>query len=631
VHPTGKPYEVLRGDVSTIASITPDERREVWTLARGFDQMPAHEAFVPREASENDGDRPGDLFNQRTSWGEVLEPHGWRFIYKRGETAYWRRPGKAIGILASTGHTQADTLTVFSTSTPFDTVPVSYSQFAAYAVLNHGGDFAAAGKALWKLGLRKAVLVDRDGESPPPVFEQSDAGNAELFAYLHGKRTRYGDGMRRVETSARGVSSLLSLLSQGVETTREWPDEPDKAAFHGLAGGIVRAIEPHSEADPVALLMNTLLAFGSLVGGNARFLVGATEHYPREFAILVGKTSKARKGDSWSPVRRIFSEADPTWADRLANGLSSGEGLIYAVRDPVVKQKRIKDKKSGPTYFESEVEDEGVEDKRLLVVETEWASLLKVADREKNTVSPIVREAWDSGGLRTMRRKSPLKATGAHISILGHITMEELMKLLTATEAANGFMNRFIITCVQRKKLLPNPTPIDVDVIETLANEIRDLTRASATVGQMKRDAEANDLWEGIYYELAKEAPGMAGAILARGEAHVVRLSMLYALLDGSSVVRAPHLQAAAAVWDYSQRSVAYIFGDAVGNRVADTILRELKLNGRMSMSDSQAVFKNHLREGTRDEAINELIAIGKAGIEQEETEGRPKQVLVLR
>lgn len=139
--------------------------------------------------------------------------------------------------------------------------------------------------------------------------------------------------------------------------------------------------------------------------------------------------------------------ADPRWVDeRVLNGLSSGEGLIHAVRDPVVSRDKTGEKV---------VLDDGVEDKRLLVMEPELAGVLKVMSREGNTLSPVIRQAWDEGTLQTLTKNSPTRATDAHVSIVGHVTKAELLRHLTETEAANGFANRFLWLLVKRSKELP--------------------------------------------------------------------------------------------------------------------------------------------------------------------------------
>src|SRR5690606_36461745 len=120
------------------------------------------------------------------------------------------------------------------------------------------------------------------------------------------------------------------------------------------------------------------------------------------------------------------------WPDRVVHGLSSGEGLIWAVRDPIIQRQAVKEKGRVVDYEEVEV-DPGVEDKRLLVVEGEFATALRVLGREGNILSAVVRNAWDTGDLRTLTKNSPAKATGAHTSIIGPVTRDELLRNLDST------------------------------------------------------------------------------------------------------------------------------------------------------------------------------------------------------
>ena len=152
VHPTGKAYTRRSGLFSTIVTITPEERAALFGLIRTFDQMPARDTQPLRAPPvSGNGPRPGDDYNARTTWPEVLEPHGWTHAYTRRDgVTLWRRPGKqGPAISATTNHAGSDLLCVFSTSTPFETIDArSYDRFAAYAVLNHGGDFTAAAREL---------------------------------------------------------------------------------------------------------------------------------------------------------------------------------------------------------------------------------------------------------------------------------------------------------------------------------------------------------------------------------------------------------------------------------------------------------------------------------------------------
>ena len=204
-----------------------------------------------------------------------------------------------------------------------------------------------------------------------------------------------------------------------------WPDPMSPDAFHGLAGDVVRAIEPHTEADSAALLVQFLASFGSMVGRGPHYQVEGDQHHGNLFVVLVGQSAKARKGTSWGRIRQLFSMIDDAWSHACVHsGLSSGEGLIWSVRDPTGD------------------DDDGVRDKRALIQESEFANVLKVMTREGNTLSRVIRDAWDRGDLATMTKNSPAVATGAHISIVGHITADELRRYLNATESAKETLNK---------------------------------------------------------------------------------------------------------------------------------------------------------------------------------------------
>ena len=156
VHPSGQPYVLLRGGIGTIRTITPAERQALFAVARSFDASPPP-LFPPELArlsasapldNRIGGARPGDRYNQEASWEEVLVPHGWKLLYTHDGEGYWQRPGKdGPGISATTNYRGSDRLYVFSTSTVFE-AGRSYSKFAAYTFLAHGGNFSAAARTL---------------------------------------------------------------------------------------------------------------------------------------------------------------------------------------------------------------------------------------------------------------------------------------------------------------------------------------------------------------------------------------------------------------------------------------------------------------------------------------------------
>jgi hypothetical protein len=440
---------------------------------------------------------------------------------------------------------------------------------------------------------------------------------------------RTADELRALIAAAKpSVAPHVQVdLPQPATAESAWPAPPGDAAFRGLAGRVVAAIDPHSESDRVALLANFLSAFGSALGAAPYAAVGAARHPARDNFVLVGKSSKARKGDSWHPIARLFQVADPDWKQKcVQGGLSSGEGLIWAVRDAVERNEPVKEK-GHVVRYERVIADEGVSDKRLLVVEPEFARVLTVMGRQGNTLSPVLRDAWDVGDLRVMTKGAAV-ASGAHISVVGHITSEELQRELDDTEAVNGFANRFIWLAVRRSKLLPNPDPFEGEKVDALGAEIRKALEFGRGVGRIVRDPSAEALWAVMYESLSKEMPGLVGGVMGRAEAHVLRLSVLYALLDRSSVVKPCHLEAAAELWGYSEQSLTYVFGTATGDPIADTIERSVRTTGELTRAHIGDLFNRHVSSNRIDQAVALLVRLNRVRVEQRDTGGRPAQVL---
>lgn len=397
-----------------------------------------------------------------------------------------------------------------------------------------------------------------------------------------------------------------------------WP-KLDQAALYGLPGEIVHAIEPHSEADNAALLVSLLAAVGNLMGRGAHMRVGADRHHLNLNAALVGETSKGRKGMSWSFVRDLMHATDAVWTeDRIMGGLSSGEGLIYAVRDRVSTE---------DADGEVSVLDEGAGDKRLMILEGEFAGPLRTMTREGNTLSVFLRQGWDGGKLATLTRNSPLKATDAHISIIGHITKTELLKQLSETDAANGFANRFLWVLVRRSKALPFGGEWHKVDVAPLVRKLRAAIECGREPREIGWAYDARDLWAEVYEDLSEGAPGLFGAATSRGEAQTLRLAALYATLDVCTVIQRPHLEAALALWRYSEASARYIFGDATGDAVADKIIATLEEEpDGLTRTDLSHLFKRHKSRGEIDRALDLLERIGRVRREKVETAGRPAE-----
>ena len=418
---------------------------------------------------------------------------------------------------------------------------------------------------------------------------------------------------------------------------RHRPRPLGQAAYHGLAGDFLRVVSPQTEADPAALLAQLLACFGNAIHRTAHFLVEQDRHYTNEFVLLVGETGSARKGMALNWCRKVMRVADETWSrDCLQQGgLSSGEGLIHNVRDPMeIPGKRGKGKDGNPAPPEM---DPGVTDKRLLLAESEFASVLKMFERNGNTLSVVIRQAWDSGDLRTMTKGSPERATGAHISLIGHITPLELRSLLKQVDAANGVVNRFLIFSVSRSKHLPSGGHVPPDLIQQIGERVgQALTRARG-IGAMGRDAEAEALWVATYPSLTDQPPGLWGSMVTpRAAPHVLRVAMLYALMDGSALIQCPHLLAALEVWRYSVDSVRFIFGDSLGYPVADKILAALEaaepVEMGLTMTEMHQALGGHASGNDLRDALQALYGLGRAvPVETTSSGGRTPERWAIR
>ena len=402
---------------------------------------------------------------------------------------------------------------------------------------------------------------------------------------------------------------------------RPWP-AMDQEAYHGLAGDVVRTIEPHTEADPVAILVQVLTNVGNIIGRCPYYQVESDYHRANLFCVLVGQSSKARKGTSAGRVHAVVGPVDEQWLDsRVKGGLSSGEGLINEVRDEVKKWNG----KDG-TW---EVVDPGVSDKRLMVYEPEFAGALVAADRHGNLLSQIIRKAWDGGKLETLTKGSQLSATSPHISIVGHITAEELRARLTRTDAANGFANRFLFVLVKRSKELPFGGALGDDVIAELNSRFKAAVEIATRVGRVNWSTSGADEWASVYGALSAGQAGLLGAVTSRAEAQVPRIALIYALLDWQTQIGVAHLRAALAVWEYCEASAAFIFGDSLGDEVADDILRALQLAGGAGLT--RTAIRDHLGRNRSADRIGAALALlmnkGKATAEIQDSGGRPTEV----
>jgi hypothetical protein len=414
------------------------------------------------------------------------------------------------------------------------------------------------------------------------------------------------------------VSSDLSALGQSDGYSPLLP----QAAYHGLFGGMLKAVRPQTEADPAAVLLGWLTAFGNIIGRGAWFQVGPSRHYPVLFTAIVGATSAA-KGDAWKAARHPFTEVEADWFRAcICPGVGSGEGLLERIAD---EQKTIKLNKR--TNLAEETVIPGAADKRCLLRLSELSRLFKSQRRENNPLSEILREAWDGDPISIPNRGSNALATSGYtVSVAGDITPGALGKILsTGTEAVDGFANRFLWAAVQAGEPLPHGG--DMSVIKPFLSALAEALAFGKQAEELKRDADANALWEAVYADLMASGDSVPHTDRARPQ--VVRLSMMYALLDKSTTICKPHLEAALAVWEYCRQSARLIFGGDDPTGVAEPdplwleVLNLITANHGIPQADITAKFKRKANAEQLAEILEGLSRNGSVFMREETTGGR--------
>ena len=392
---------------------------------------------------------------------------------------------------------------------------------------------------------------------------------------------------------------------------RIWPKSIDFEQL-GNAGRIALLCTKGTEIDPHATLFSLLTVAGGVIGPSVYLYIGETRHYCRLYTVLVGKSSRGRKGSSAGPINSVFDELLMDFGSIKTSGpLSSGEGLLWRIRD-----------ESGEVDKDGNSTDPGVDDKRLIVQDGEFAAALRAMKRETNTLSAILRSAWDDGNISPLTKTKPVKVSNGHIVFVSHITSDELSACLSETDALNGFANRILWVCTQRQGSVPFPPRISSaargEIIEILRNTLEVASRTS----EMTMHDDERAVYARAYPILTQDRPGLFGAATSRAEALVMRLSMILALIEGSPIIRTLDLIRALDVWRYAEESARFIFGDREPDQRANKILKFLESGEKKQSEITRELFQKN--EGGIADVLEYLQAVGKIESRTEKTGRRP-------
>lgn len=403
------------------------------------------------------------------------------------------------------------------------------------------------------------------------------------------------------------------------ELTKKVGDLPalHPAALHGPIGEVLARIAPTTEAHPAGILAQTLALIGAMIGDGPHVVIGGSKHPARIWPMIVGRTGSGRKGESLAQARKFvssFSSFSSYFVEHcLASGLSSGEGLVAHFQPPGAK------------------EDDQQRDRRLAVTEVEFARTLAASKRESSTLGPMLRTLWEQDSAQVMTRTEPLKVTGIHLVVIAHITARELRMRLSDADVAGGTVNRFLPIAVKQTKLLVDETD-EPDTAELAAHIAATVQAAHhAPAHRYRRTPAAQAYWARIYRVLSEsEMDGPLGEVLARAPAYVLRLALLYAVLDRAEDLEPEHLRAGLAVIKYSIDSARGIFGDLAGTGDQNKLAEALQAAGDegLTRAEISKVFGRNRDAATLDALLGDLTERGYITSHKHTTgKGRPTTV----
>lgn len=400
------------------------------------------------------------------------------------------------------------------------------------------------------------------------------------------------------------VSAKNTVLKKQIE-----PIFPISSMF-GILGKLVTKIAPYTEAPEVAIYTQLITIIGCSFGRVASSQVSGDKHFPNLMTLIAGDTALARKGTSLGVAIAILEEIILDFIkNNIKSGATSAEGIIHHNRDPIFE---VKDKK-GKT--EKVCIDGGVTDKRLMIIETEFGSVLISMKREGNKLSTTIRDAYDSKNLSTLSKNNSVKSTNPHISIIAHITIEELKHLLNSVDIFNGFGNRFMFIYTKSDKILPEaPSIKDLDLkyeIKVLSDAIHfwDEALKSPHGLRFKFSPEAQALWNEVYTHFMKTPEsGIIGTLLNRNLVHAKKMAIIFAMVDKKNFIGKEHLEAALAIANYSKESIRFIFKDSatgLSSKHKKVIsLLESSLNNQVTRTE---VSKEALKKNSSKKEIEQI------------------------
>ncbi len=414
-------------------------------------------------------------------------------------------------------------------------------------------------------------------------------------------------------TFAQSASGDDHVDDDSPDTHRNAP-QPDPVCLYGLVGDVARAGSEGTETNPYAIAANFMAYLSCAIGRGPYLPVGNTWHHARLFILHIGRSGRGRKGDAVSLVNRLdtalrqLREAAAPPIHR--GGLSSREGLVCLFHDG---------------YKQGKLEVPAILDKRLWVVESEFANVLHQGRREGNTLSAALRDCWDGVCLKPATKSNRLYASHPHLCLSGAISPSELLGLMRARELTNGFANRFLMLWAEREKVVPFPKATPQETVDALAVRmlgVLDFVEAERVTEcdhmRIELTAQAQDIYAQLYRgELIDDSAGeRVTALLERRAPMLLRVAMIFALCDLQTQIDVKHIQAAMGWIRHGVESAKFVFVKATDAADSDRTTAAVKkivdfLRDKGTATRWQITsecFQGHASKSTIDAAIERLL-----------------------
>lgn len=357
------------------------------------------------------------------------------------------------------------------------------------------------------------------------------------------------------------VDNLLSSASRHqVEliSTPKWSAE----SFSGLLADIAKEVTFETEIAPISVYAILIVLLGNYIGLRAKFKHVSSDLQTNLFLILIGLTKNGKKGAAQSAAEKVFKlvlDENDDWLKCIKKGVKTAEAIVSCITDEQFgEEKNVKS-----NQYEKIIICEGVRDKRLMIVETEFSKVLREASKAGSQMSETYRQSYDGGALSMITKTSPRSTSNSHISTTGHITPSELVFVRRKEDDFNGFGNRFLhIYSTESDRPISFPRMYeqwDLSIINKLKNIINWVNEDNDL--DMKFSAAAKQVWEEFYIKHHNlRISEMVDSLNARNDTHVLKIAMILAIADCSVEIDSVHLNRAIDLINYSRKTIEYVY-----------------------------------------------------------------------